>query len=203
MFKGESFPNRHKFCVHRSFDHHHLRCKPLTLPLRNLKDFSLTKMYFSKATVFFTIIPFTLATDCTVSDSSPWPFGVTDDCAQFDTNTEEYQACQEVALQGQCYAMALVDGSDCSDSSDSSGGGGDLISDPGDDLISSGFSGDSGLEESLQAQSYVNDVRAAGADLISGSVRKLRARAPLSCSSSETCYQYGDSLVCYDMATGR
>lgn len=92
----------------------------------------------------------------------------------FENDPAQYQACAEVALEGQCNS---VGGSACSDSS---GGGGDLISNPGDDLISSGDSGDSGL------------------------IRRLETRGTMTCKSSEVCYQYtNDSLVCYDMATSR
>lgn len=166
-----------------------LRLDFLTLLLRDLNNHSPITMYLLKATIFFAIIPFTLATDCTVSDSSPWTFGdssggsssgggsVTDECAKFDKDSAQYQACQESALQGQCNS---VGGSACSDLSDSSGGGGDLIANPGDDLISSGNSGDGGL------------------------IRRLETRATLTCTSSETCYQYTNgSLVCYDLATSR
>ena len=91
-------------------------------------------MYLFKAAVVFAIIPFILATDCTVSDSSPWPFGDsssgpssggdsgTDECAQFDKDPAQYQACEKNVLQGQCNS---VGGDDCPDSSDSSDGNGD------------------------------------------------------------------------------
>ena len=75
-----------------------------------------------------------------------------------------------MALDGQCLAAG---GSGC---------GGSSISNPSDDLISSGIDSDSD-------------------DWIK---RKLRVRATLSCSDSEICYlDNNDSLLCYDMATGK
>lgn len=97
-----------------------------TLLLCDLNNYSTITMYLSKAAIFLAIIPFTLATDCMVSDSSPWPFGdssgggsVTDECAQYDKDSAEYQACEDIALKGQCNS---VGGSACEDPSDSDGG---------------------------------------------------------------------------------
>lgn len=169
-------------------------------------------MYLLKAAIFFAIIPFALATDCTASDSSPWPFegisggsssggdspvgsssrdnppvgsssgggSTTDECAIYVDDAEQYQACEKLVLQAQCNSAG---GSACSDTSDSSVGGGDLISNPGDDLISSGNSGNSGD---------------------GGLIKRLETRATLICNSSETCYQYtNDTLVCHNLLTGR
>lgn len=93
-------------------------------------------MYIFKAAVFFAIIPFILATDCTLSESSAWPYGGssggsssgggsgTDACAQFDNDPAQYQACEKNVLQGQCNSVGGDDCPDSSDSSDGSGNGG-------------------------------------------------------------------------------
>lgn len=146
-------------------------------------------MYLLKVTLFVAAIPFTLATDCTVADSTPLPFGdsgagspssTTDPCAQFANDPTQYVACQGPALTGQCNS---VGGDACSDSSGSSGSSGDLIANPGDNLIDSGDSSDSGD---------------------GGLISRLRIRATLSCTGSEACFQFTNgTLLCLDSVTSR
>lgn len=178
-WKGNIFKSARKTCVIEEIDC--FRVDLLTLLLRDLSNYSIITMYLFNAAIFLAIIPLTLATDCMVSDSLPWPFGdssggsssgggsVTDECAQYAKDSAEYQACVDNVLQGQCNS---VGGSACEDPSDSDGGGGDLISPD--------KSGDSGL------------------------IRRLEARGTLSCTSDETCYQYTNgSLVCFDLITSK
>ena len=138
-----------------------------------------------------------LAAQCTTSSSTPWPFSSsggetiapapgspsssgttssTDACAQFKNDLAAYKVCAEIAQQGECAAVGCP-GSTSSSSSST----GDLISNPGDDLISSGSSGsgDSGL------------------------IKRLGKRAILTCTGLESCFQYTDkSLLCFNPSTG-
>ncbi|PBP23978.1 hypothetical protein BUE80_DR005202 [Diplocarpon rosae] len=138
-------------------------------------------MLFAVTAIVLAILPFGMATSCTISGAEEWPTNSDFTGAPFLSNSGAFGGAQDVAgcasyckqdqscvtqclaliMQGQCNA---VGGSAC----DESTGVGSSIPNPADDFI-----------------------------------KKSRKRTTLDCTSSETCFQYTDgSLLCVDLGTG-